>query len=52
MAGGAFDAPFTLLTAARLAGPGDLPRLRQELELARSLPARLERLRPGEGITR
>jgi hypothetical protein len=52
MADGAFEIPFTLLTAARLAGPGDLPRLRRELELARALPSRLKTLRAEGGNTR
>jgi hypothetical protein len=52
MAGGAFEEPFVLLTAARMEGVADLPRLRQELELARALPARLETLRTGPGAAR
>ncbi|WP_137177107.1 hypothetical protein [Roseomonas sp. AR75] len=49
---GAFAEAFGLLTAGRIGGIGDLPRLRRELEVARLLPAQLERLRPGSGAAR
>jgi hypothetical protein len=52
MAGGAFGDTFGLMTAERIDGAGDLPRLRRELEAARQLPARLaarDRARP-EGL--
>ncbi len=52
MSDGAFSEAFTLLTAGRMAGTADLPRLRRELELARLLPGRLEALRMPEQITR
>lgn len=52
MAGGAFEEAFALLTARRMEGVGDLPRARQELELARVLPSRLEALRPAPGGAR
>jgi hypothetical protein len=52
MAGGAFEEAFALITAGRMAGIGDLPRLRQELELARALPSRLDSLRAGAGLAR
>ncbi|WP_270936895.1 hypothetical protein, partial [Falsiroseomonas oryzae] len=52
MEGGAFDDAFALMTAGRIGGIGDLPRLRRELELARALPARLEGLRAGTGAAR
>jgi hypothetical protein len=52
MAGGAFEEAFALITAGRLGGIGELPRLRQELELARALPARLESLRASPGAAR
>jgi hypothetical protein len=42
MAGGPFAEAFALITAARMAGISDLSRIRQEVELARSLPARLD----------
>jgi hypothetical protein len=45
MGEGAFAEAFALLTAARIGGIGDLPRLRRELEVARLLPARLDGLR-------
>jgi hypothetical protein len=45
MAGGPLEEAFALITGASIAGVGDLPRARQELELARALPARLESLR-------
>jgi hypothetical protein len=41
MEGGAFADAFTLLTAQRIGGVADLPRLRQELDAVRALPARL-----------
>jgi hypothetical protein len=49
---GAFAEAFALMTAGRIGGIGDLPRLRRELEVARLLPAQLERLRPGAGAAR
>jgi hypothetical protein len=52
MAGGAFEDTFALLTARRMAGVRDLPRARQELELARTLPSQLEALRPTPGGAR
>jgi hypothetical protein len=52
MAGGAMRDAFALLTATPLSGPADLPRLRQELELARALPGRLESLRDTVGDAR
>jgi hypothetical protein len=52
MAGGAFEEAFALLTARRMEGVADLPRARQELELARALPSRLEALRPAPGGAR
>lgn len=52
MSGGAFDEAFTLITAGRLGGIEGLPRLRQELDLARALPARLDGLRAGAGAAR
>ena len=45
MAGGPLAEAFGLLTSGRLEGISALPRLSQELELARLLPARLEVLR-------
>jgi hypothetical protein len=41
MEGGALADTFALLTAARIGGAADLPRLRQELDAARALPSRL-----------
>jgi hypothetical protein len=52
MAGGAYAEAFALITAGRMAGIGDLARIRQEVELARSLPSRLDALRAGTGIAR
>jgi hypothetical protein len=52
MARGGMHEAFALLTANRLSGPADLPRLRQELELARALPGRLESLRDVAGVAR
>ena len=52
MEGGAFEDAFALMTAGRIGGVGDLPRLRRQLELARLLPTRLESLRPGVAIAR
>jgi hypothetical protein len=49
---GAFSEAFGLMTAGRLDGIGDLPRLRRELDVARLLPAQLERLRPSPGAAR
>lgn len=43
---------FALLTADPLRGLADLPRLQRELQLFRSLPARLEALRAGAPVTR
>jgi len=52
MAGGPLDEAFSLITGAAMESVGDLPRLRQELELARALPSRLESLRVGSAATR
>jgi hypothetical protein len=52
MAGGPFAEAFALITAGRMAGIGDLSRIRQEVELARTLPARLDALRAGTGVAR
>jgi hypothetical protein len=52
MSGGAMQEAFALLTASPPAGPADLPRLRRELELARTLPGRLESLREVAGAAR
>jgi hypothetical protein len=40
MAGGAYAEAFALITAARMTGIAELSRVRQEVELARTLPAR------------
>jgi hypothetical protein len=52
MAGGSYAEAFALITAGRMAGIGDLARIRQEVELARTLPSRLDALRAGTGIAR
>jgi len=52
MAGGPLEEAFMLITGAGMDNVGDLPRLRQELELARVLPERLESLRAGAPIAR
>lgn len=52
MAGGPYAEVFALITADRIGGIGDLARIRQEMELARSLPSRLDALRGGVVITR
>jgi hypothetical protein len=52
MAGGSFEEAFALITAGRMDGIGDLPRIRQEVDLARALPSRLEALRAGAGVAR
>ncbi|WP_237216417.1 hypothetical protein, partial [Falsiroseomonas oryziterrae] len=52
MSGGALEDTFALLTAGPVGGVGDLPRARAELELARALPARLDRLRASPGEAR
>lgn len=52
MADGPLSGTFTLLTADRMAGIADLPRLQQELDVARGLPARLDGLRAEPAITR
>ena len=52
MAGGAYAEAFALITAARMAGIADLSRVRQEVELARTLPSRLDTLRAGTGVAR
>ena len=52
MAGGPLEEAFGVITAARVSGMEDLPRLRQELDLARLLPARLDALRPDAVTTR
>ncbi|MGG5807977.1 hypothetical protein, partial [Falsiroseomonas sp. CW058] len=52
MAGGAMGDVFALLTAGRLDGVADLPRLRQELEFARVLPSRLDGLREPAPVAR
>lgn len=43
---------FALLTGDAMRGMADLPRLARELEMLRLLPARLEALRSGGGLTR
>lgn len=52
MAGGAYAEAFALITAGRMAGIADLSRVRQEVEMARTLPSRLDALRPGTGVAR
>ncbi len=52
MQGGALAEAFTLLTADPLRGLSDLPRLQQELQLFRAMPARLEALRGGAPVAR
>ena len=52
MAGGAYAEAFALITAGRMAGIADLSRVRQEVELARTLPSRLDALRAGAGVAR
>jgi hypothetical protein len=52
MAGGPYAEAFALITAGRMGGIGDLPRIRQEVELARALPSRLDALRTGAGVAR
>ena len=52
MADGPYAEAFALITAGRLAGIGDLSRIRQEVELARTLPSRLDALRAGTGVAR
>jgi hypothetical protein len=52
MAGGPYAEAFALITAGRMAGIGDLSRIRQEVELARTLPSRLDALRAGAGVAR
>ncbi|MBL6454118.1 hypothetical protein JMJ55_02210 [Belnapia sp. T6] len=49
---GPLAAGFILLTAERLRGLADLPRLQRELSLFRTMPARLEALRAGGPVTR
>ncbi|MCX7933051.1 MAG: hypothetical protein N2588_10950 [Rhodovarius sp.] len=45
LAGSPAEAPFRLLTTDPLRGLADLPRIQEELELFRTMPARLEGLR-------
>ncbi|SFK79854.1 hypothetical protein [Falsiroseomonas stagni] len=52
MAGGPLEEAFGVITAARIAGLDDLPRLRQELDVARLLPGRLDGLRETGPVTR
>ncbi|MGG5817960.1 hypothetical protein [Falsiroseomonas sp. HW251] len=52
MAGTPEAETFDLLTAGRAGGVADLPRLRQQLELARLLPQRLETLRTAPAAAR
>jgi hypothetical protein len=52
MSGGAFEEAFALISAGRLGGMEGLPRLRQELELARALSARPDGLRAAAGTAR
>jgi hypothetical protein len=52
MAGGPLEEAFGVITAARIAGLDDLPRLRQELDVARLLPGRLDGLRESGPVTR
>lgn len=52
MSDGPLSGTFNLLTAERVAGLSDLPRLQQELDVARGLPGRLDGLRAGTPITR
>ncbi|MDO9499735.1 hypothetical protein, partial [Falsiroseomonas sp.] len=52
MSDGPLSGTFDLLTADRVAGLADLPRLRQELDVARRLPGRLDGLRAETPITR
>lgn len=52
MSGGAFEQAFALISAGRLGGMEGLPRLRQELELARALTAQPDGLRAAAGTAR
>lgn len=52
MADGPLSGAFGLLTGERVADLSDLPRLRQELDVARALPAGLDRLRAEPPLTR
>jgi hypothetical protein len=52
MSGGAFAEAFALINAGRLSGTEALPRLRQELELARALTVQLDGLRAAAGTAR
>ncbi|MBU8537670.1 hypothetical protein [Falsiroseomonas tokyonensis] len=52
MSDGPLSEAFTLFTSGRVAGLGDLPRLREELDTARGLPSRLDRLREETAPTR
>lgn len=52
MADGTLNEAFTVITGQRLGGIADLQRVRQELDLARILPARLESLRGGAPVAR
>jgi hypothetical protein len=47
MRGGAYGDAFAVITAERIGGVADLPRLRRELEVARAFPSRLDGLRAG-----
>jgi hypothetical protein len=52
LAGGPGEGPFELLTTDPVRGLADLPRLQNELELFRVLPARLDRLRTASAMAR
>jgi hypothetical protein len=52
MSGGAFAEAFALISASRFGGIEALPRLRQELELARALTAQPDGLRAAAGTAR
>jgi hypothetical protein len=52
MAEGPHSEAFALITNGRLRGAEDLPRLRQELEMARAMPAGLETLRATSIVAR
>lgn len=52
MSDGPLSGTFNLLTGDRVAGLADLPRLEQELDVARGLPGRLDGLRAESAVTR